>query len=448
MTPTRSHTRAGGRRSAFVALVGLALAATMVLPGGPAGGQVATDESDPHSSAELRDEYEELVGEHADVLLAYDESTARLAELLIEVAAADEAKAAADAALVEAEESLAARRDEQVAAEVALVDARERVDRAEATVRRFAIETYIDDGANTDLTLLLDAARGDSASLAVLGYRDSVDTQQGRVIEELEDARADALRFQDRAVRAIDAAEEQRDVVEAIQAEAAAALEDRVRLAEEANAERAQQEQLLRDVQSRLVSIEARLYSLERAADGIQSLLAAYQADDPDFEPGAYSFSLPQEGATISSEFGMRSHPILPVTRLHAGADIGAAHGSPVVASADGVVLLAEERGGYGLTVVVAHENSLATVYAHNSALSVRVGDQVERGQELARVGSTGLSTGPHIHFETRLRGVPINPRNFLLPADGGTGVPGPYQDPDDPFAPDVVPEQAARPGG
>ena len=185
MTPTRSHTRAGGRRIAFVALVGLALAATMVLPGGPAGGQVATDESDPHSSAELRDEYEELVGEHADVLLAYDESTARLAELLIEVAAADEAKAAADAALVEAEESLAARRDEQVAAEVALVDARERVDRAEATVRRFAIETYIDDGANTDLTLLLDAARGDSASLAVLGYRDSVDTQQGRVIEEL-----------------------------------------------------------------------------------------------------------------------------------------------------------------------------------------------------------------------------------------------------------------------
>lgn len=416
----------------------------------PAAAQSSPDPSSPdsHSTDTLRHEYEQLVGEHAEVLVAYDESTRRLADLLVQVAEAEEAKVAADVALVEAQATLVARQDEQALADAALVTARQRVADAEETVRRFAIETYIGDGAATDLAMMLEIARGDSGSLAEFGYRDSVDTRQGELLVELEDARREAMLLQDRSTRAAEAAEEQRDLVSDIQAEAEAALAERVRLAEETTAERAEQEQLLRDVQSQLVSIEARIYSLERAADGVQSLLASYQADDPDFVPGAYSFSLPQEDASISSEFGMRAHPILPVTRLHAGADIGAPHGSPVLAAADGVVVLAEERGGYGLTVVVAHENSLATVYAHNSAFSVRVGDVVERGQEIARVGSTGLSTGPHIHWETRLRGVPVNPRNFLLPADGGTGVPGPHQDPEHPFEPDVDPEEQTRPGG
>ncbi|HEV7722132.1 MAG TPA: M23 family metallopeptidase, partial [Iamia sp.] len=286
-------------------------------------------------------------------------------------------------------------------------------------------------------TEALEVHDGDDGSLVRRGYRQSVDVQQGEAIDRLEDARAESTRLRARARRATERAEQQRDDVESLREAAASALAESTRLAQEAAQERDRQGLLILDIQSRRVSIEARIVSLDRAADGVEGVLASFQARDPDWVPGSIWVQSPLPCTEISSEFGQRAHPILNVTRLHAGADIGASTGDPVEAAADGIVLLAEPRGGYGNTVVIAHGFSLGTVYAHNSELLVQPGQQVKRGDVISRAGTTGLSTGPHVHFETRLRGVPVNPRNFLLPIEGGTGLPGP-EAPVEPDRPDL----------
>jgi murein DD-endopeptidase MepM/ murein hydrolase activator NlpD len=106
----------------------------------------------------------------------------------------------------------------------------------------------------------------------------------------------------------------------------------------------------------------------------------------------------------ISSGFGMREG------RPHEGVDIAAQEGDPVRAVRAGVVIFAGERGTYGLTVIVDHGGGLSSLYAHNSAILVEEGQQVEEGQLIARVGATGRSTGPHLHLEVRLKGVPYDP--------------------------------------
>lgn len=116
----------------------------------------------------------------------------------------------------------------------------------------------------------------------------------------------------------------------------------------------------------------------------------------------------------VTSGFGLRTHPVTGVRQLHAGVDVAAPSGTPVVAAAAGTVTFAGERGGYGLLVVVDHGGGLETRYAHASAVEVRAGQQVEPGQLVARVGATGTATGPHLHVEVRLGGVPRDPLGVL----------------------------------
>jgi len=118
--------------------------------------------------------------------------------------------------------------------------------------------------------------------------------------------------------------------------------------------------------------------------------------------------------APVTSGFGNRFHPILRISRLHAGTDFGARSGSPIFAVADGTVISASYSGGYGNRVILDHGGGLTTVYAHCSSLAVRAGQTVRQGQRIGAVGSTGLSTGPHLHFEMRINGRPVNPLSRL----------------------------------
>ncbi len=120
-------------------------------------------------------------------------------------------------------------------------------------------------------------------------------------------------------------------------------------------------------------------------------------------------------GQYISSYYGYRWHPISGKWKMHNGIDIPANGGTNILASEDGVVVTsAWNEGGYGWYVVVYHGNGLSTLYAHASKLLVKVGDQVKRGQVIALVGTTGASTGNHLHFEVRVDGVPKNPLDYL----------------------------------
>src|SRR6185437_8839269 len=111
------------------------------------------------------------------------------------------------------------------------------------------------------------------------------------------------------------------------------------------------------------------------------------------------SFIRPADGP-ITSGFGSRYHPILHRTRMHTGIDIGAGYGASIHAAAGGVVIFSGTRRGYGNCVIIDHGGGVSTLYGHCSRLLVSEGQQVSQGQTIARVGATGLATGPHLHFE------------------------------------------------
>lgn len=130
---------------------------------------------------------------------------------------------------------------------------------------------------------------------------------------------------------------------------------------------------------------------------------------------GSYAssgFAWPTEGP-LTSSFGMRMHPILGYNRMHNGIDIGAPYGQNVVAAQDGIIIQAGWIKGYGNTVIVAHGDGISSLYAHLSRILTSEGESVSRGSTIAQIGSTGLSTGPHLHFEIRKNGEPQNPMNW-----------------------------------
>lgn len=128
-------------------------------------------------------------------------------------------------------------------------------------------------------------------------------------------------------------------------------------------------------------------------------------------QTGGGGMQMPVSGP-VSSNYGLRMHPILGYARMHRGLDFRAGMGSPIIAVADGVVARAGWAGGYGNQVRLNHAGGLSTSYSHMSRISVAPGSRVRQGQQIGNVGTTGLSTGPHLHFETYRNGVTINPRS------------------------------------
>lgn len=120
------------------------------------------------------------------------------------------------------------------------------------------------------------------------------------------------------------------------------------------------------------------------------------------------------KGGVVTSTYGMRRHPISGRRSMHKGIDISGKHGSDIVAMADGLVIFSGWKNGYGKIVELRHANGLETRYAHNSKNLVSEGDLVSKGEVIAKIGSTGRSTGPHVHFEVRRGGEAVDPMRFL----------------------------------
>lgn len=169
--------------------------------------------------------------------------------------------------------------------------------------------------------------------------------------------------------------------------------------------------ELLAKVEARIEEFEGELAAFEREEASIRARIAAAAA--PTVVTTSTGRARPVPGA-VSSGFGMRVHPILGTSRMHNGWDMNAAHGDPIRAYNSGRVILAGPKGGYGNTVMIDHGGGVVTLYAHQSKMAVSNGDSVEMGQVIGYIGSTGLSTGPHLHFEIRINGTPVDPDRYL----------------------------------
>ncbi len=141
----------------------------------------------------------------------------------------------------------------------------------------------------------------------------------------------------------------------------------------------------------------------------------------------------PVDNMRLTSSFGMRNHPVLRKRMRHNGIDIPAATGTPIYAPADGVVGRAQRLGGYGNYAEIEHGNGIQTRFGHMSRIAVAPGQRIKQGEIVGYVGSTGRSTGPHLHYEVRIAGTPVNPIPFVQPeaqfayvGDGRTQVGGP----------------------
>ena len=201
-----------------------------------------------------------------------------------------------------------------------------------------------------------------------------------------------------------DQVEEKKEEVETLQAELE---ESRAVVSEEKESIAASNEET-----------EKMLDELQADADKLTAELQqqAGSSGSSKYTGGTMAWPVPSVGTSnITSLYGYRIHPIIGVGHGHSGVDIGASYGSSVVAANAGTVIYAGWYGGYGNCVMIDHGGGIVTLYGHNSAFNVSVGQSVSRGQTIAFIGSTGNSTGPHCHFEVRINGSTTDPLDYIL---------------------------------
>ena len=173
-----------------------------------------------------------------------------------------------------------------------------------------------------------------------------------------------------------------------------------------------EKESVLAEVESKKSSYEQIQEQLEADAAAIENLLAS-SGSSGTYPTGGGQLAWPAAGP-VTSTYGWRTHPIFGDQRFHAGIDIGAPYGAPVVSSDEGTVVYVGVMSGYGNVVVVDHGGGLATTYNHLSAFHVGQGQAVARGSQVGSVGCTGYCTGPHLHFEVRVNGGTVDPMPYL----------------------------------
>lgn len=382
---------------AFVATLSLAVAGVAVAQDSTPQERIdaarAEREAARADAAERAGELEVLEASEEDLLAA-------LAALEEQVAAQEARVETARAAVAQSEAEAAAYRD-RIA-----VSANERDNLVDQAQQR-AIETYVNPRAD-DLTSVLstDDVYEAARQQAVL---DLVTRQDADLSDRLRSVGIQLEEFEDRALEAADRAEAQRETL----GDALVELE----------AAQAAEEQVLADLQVRIDALNAEIDALEDTEAELNAVIRRAQAEidaanrpPPSVNPGGGGgggsgavgqLAWPTNGV-LTSGYGPRWG------RLHAGIDLAAPTGTSIVAAESGVVIHSGSLGGYGQTILIDHGGGVVTLYAHQSERLVGVGASVSRGAVIGRVGSTGNSTGPHLHFEVRINGTAQNPMNYL----------------------------------
>jgi murein DD-endopeptidase MepM/ murein hydrolase activator NlpD len=382
----------------------------------------AASDDDPKSIADAKEERDEARERQLEAAMNLSIVDAADVEVVEALEAATELVNLQQAKVDASEQRLAAVRDARRQAETDLEQTGATIVDLRHRARDYAVESYVG-LADSRAEAWFDASDATVAAHKV-ALLDTVGTDTADVVDQLralEETRADLLVDAERAQREADEIaadlavdlgelEERRNRQIQLKAEL-----DRRRATWEAALETAEQEEA--DLEAFIQAEEERVArELERARAAAAASLSSGGSSVPSAPVGvidADGWTWPTAGG-VASGFGQRLHPILGYYRMHSGLDIGGAQGQPIWAANEGIVIMAGWNGGYGNTVVIQHGSSISTLYAHMSGFAASVGDYVTSGQVIGFVGSTGMSTGPHLHFEVRISGSPVDPMPYL----------------------------------
>lgn len=443
--------KVGGKKAMgceAAALLTALVVAAIALLSGAAGAQTSSDKSKVDQQIDAtKKQVDTASAEEQRLLGLIEASTARKTTLDAKVAGFDSQIAAVQRELDAAQSKLAALEAQQRVTEGRLTEARQALGMAREELGRQAIASYTgqSEAASYASMLLKSTSLNDLASKrsymrAVVGSQTEAIAATERLRDQVGDLskQLDASRGE---------AQGQRDVVASQRNTLQTSRDAQAVARAEVQAEIAKTDEVRGEVLARKEEFESHLESLEeesasiaetlrrrQAAAAAEAAAAAARATTtvagtagapasggsagtppaaaPTKAPGRLLTPVP--GAPVTSPFGYRIHPIYGTSRLHTGIDYGADTGVAIRASADGVVVSAGWYGGYGNATIIDHGGGIATLYGHQSTISVSSGGKVTQGQTIGRVGCTGDCTGPHVHYEVRVNGDPVNPANYF----------------------------------
>jgi murein DD-endopeptidase MepM/ murein hydrolase activator NlpD len=407
------------RAIALVVVLGL-LVSGVVSGAAPASASKATDTAKQQRKDQikkeiksLREEVEEASAEESELLGKLDDVQATRAQLDEEVADLDGHIADVQTSVDEAAARFDALSAELVDAQLKLQIATDEERAARDQLAARAVEAYMSHPELSAAGLMMHASSL-RAVAASQGYYKAIINQHRVALDRYKGLKEQTEQARQGVEVKRDAARAQQDVIVAERQKLEAVRSERDGVRQQVLAQEAQQEQVLSEIQARKAEFEAQIFALQAESNSITQLLQGFQSGQTPIPPGSGRLGTPIPGAPITSTFGPRMHPIFHEMRMHTGVDFGAKAGTLIHAAADGTVVSAGPRGGYGNATIIDHGSSLATLYAHQSALYVSAGQRVTRGQVIGAVGCTGYCTGPHLHFEVRVAGTPVDPLPYL----------------------------------
>lgn len=400
------------RLAKSVALLCCLLALGSLLVAVPAGAATPRQAEIEQEKRVLRDKIREADRQAMSLTQQLAASNARRAKLEAELAITARRLKDAEATLASAEAALGEARSQLFGIESQLALNLGKQEKLRAQLEERTRTAYKVGGGGLYLEILLgaDDFREFAARLTyvadVIGSDRSNFVAIKQMSEKLGQARTDAIGKRDDITAQKVLIESERANVAALQAELKASRQ-------KVDAEIARENQLLTKVKSDKAGYQRQMVLLEQESRSIAALLRSRQRGQVYQAGTGRKLAWPSTGA-MSSSFGYRTHPIFGDRRMHAGIDISAPYGQAVIAAESGTVVFAATRGGYGQAIVIDHGGALATLYAHMSSLGVSTGSSVTRGQRIGSIGCSGYCTGPHLHFETRVSGEPVDPMRFF----------------------------------
>ncbi|HEX2152713.1 MAG TPA: peptidoglycan DD-metalloendopeptidase family protein [Acidimicrobiia bacterium] len=388
-------------------VVGVLLALFGFVAGAASGATEAELEEIKEEISRLSDQIESAQSaksQAAEDLLA---TNARLDELASQLAEAEGVLASLEADIAAGESELAEVRAMLDHFQSALASTRLKLGEARSALSVQVVELYMN--ASTAGTRLLAFSDASEATIG-FAYVDGAMGDSSRLLHQLDILEAEEERQEE-------ILDEQRQSQEELLAQLAVQREEQQVEVARVDGLRADAAREAESAQALVASLTSDIAHFEEHKDGLEADAAALErelaARGSQGERPSGPLARPVPGP-VTSGFGYRVHPIFGTRRLHTGWDMSAAAGSPISAAGDGVVVSAGGRGGYGNAVVIDHGGGLATLYAHQSSMAVSAGEQVSQGQVIGYVGCTGYCTGPHLHFEVRVNGAPVDPSGYV----------------------------------